>query len=139
MHEAVEIVLPWPDKRLSPNARIHRMQRAKLVKEARSAAYYLALEARAKRLSGSDRLALDLTFCPPDKRRRDWDNVIASLKGAFDGIADACGVDDSRWQVSFRWGDPCKGGAVVCVVKSVQEALEAIGIRNPPAGGAPEG
>lgn len=33
------------------------------------------------------------------------------------------------------WHEAWRGQ--VCVVKSVEEALEAIGIRNPPAGGAP--
>jgi crossover junction endodeoxyribonuclease RusA len=62
----------------------------------------------------SDSAHLQLTISPPDKRHRDTDNVIASLKSALDGIADATGIDDSRWQ----WQapvvtTPCKSGRIV--------------------------
>jgi crossover junction endodeoxyribonuclease RusA len=39
--------------------------------------------------------------------------VIASFKSARDGIADALGIDDSKWAVSYRFGDVIKGGRVV--------------------------
>jgi len=114
----IEMSLPWPNKSLSPNARVHRMARAKLVKVQRKQATYLALEAGAKRLRGAPKMSVDLTMCPPDRRRRDWDNVIGSLKGAFDGLADASGVDDSLWRVSWEWGEPIKGGEIKVTMRT---------------------
>lgn len=42
-------------------------------------------------------LAVCLVFVPPDRRHRDLDNCIASIKAGLDGLADVLGVDDSRW------------------------------------------
>ena len=36
-----------------------------------------------------------ITFYCPDRRRRDIDNLLASLKPSLDGIAQATGIDDS--------------------------------------------
>ena len=38
-------------------------------------------------------------FYPPDKRRRDDDNVIAAFKAGRDGLADALRIDDSRFRL----------------------------------------
>jgi crossover junction endodeoxyribonuclease RusA len=38
--------------------------------------------------------------------------MIASHKAAQDGIADALGIDDSKFECSYRLGEPVKGGAV---------------------------
>ena len=55
-----------------------------------------------------------INFAPPDKRRRDLDNIIASLKSCQDALSDAAMVDDSQfkmhWPVEFL--PPEKGGAV---------------------------
>ena len=112
------ITLPWPDRRLSPNARVHWSRRAKAVKLARQAALALAFEAGARklRITGQPRIAM--TFCPPDRRRRDMDNLIASMKAANDGIADALNVDDSRFISTYSMGQPVKGGAVVVTVRA---------------------
>jgi crossover junction endodeoxyribonuclease RusA len=58
------------------------------------------------------RLHLSLVFSPPDKKRRDLDNMLASVKSALDGIADATGCDDSKWSLSITKADPVPGGAV---------------------------
>lgn len=107
----ITFFLPWPDSKLSPNARLHWAKKAKAAKKARQSAYVHALEAKAVRLD-ADRLNVSLTFHAPDKRRRDTDNAISSMKNALDGIAQATGIDDSKWQLAFRWGDPVPGGAV---------------------------
>jgi crossover junction endodeoxyribonuclease RusA len=56
---------------------------------------------------------LSLTFCPPDKRRRDDDNCISSFKAGRDGIAEALGIDDSQLSLLVKMGQPVKGGAVL--------------------------
>lgn len=110
----IEVVLPWPPRGLSPNARQHWAALAKAKKAFRSRC---ALEAR---LQGVPRIAngaqahalIALTFRPPDRRARDLDNVLASLKSGLDGLVDVLGVDDARWALSIQWGAPVKGGAV---------------------------
>lgn len=107
----ITFFLPWPDRRLSPNAREHWFKKAKITKKARESAWATALEAKVSRIS-ADRLSVRVTFCAPNKRRRDLDNCIGAFKAAGDGIAQAVGIDDSKWSVSYQWGDVVPGGAV---------------------------
>lgn len=110
-----QIVLPWPDNRLSPNARGHWAIKAKAVAAARSDAFYAAKAAGVPTLHEGP-IRLVWTFHPPDKRARDLDNMIACTKGVADGIADAWGVNDARFEPTYRRGDPVKGGRVVVEV-----------------------
>ena len=90
------ITLPLPDRKLSPNARIHWAQRSKLVKSHRKKAHVMALMQL-----GTDKAfrfkSYRLTFYWPDKRRRDRDNASSCCKSYMDGISDAIGQDDSEW------------------------------------------
>lgn len=113
------IVLAWPDKVLSPNSRVHWSKRAAATKAARTAAFYLTRAAVTIKPTW-DRVRLSVTFCPPNARRRDLDNCIASCKGIFDGISDALGIDDSRFEPSFRMSSPVKGGAVRVEITPIQ-------------------
>lgn len=117
--------LPWPDKRLSPNARIHWAQKAHVVDEAKRGAYYLAL---ADGLSLPDEpLQVWIKVCPPDKRRRDIDNIHASLKAALDGIFRAAGVDDSQVKRTvLDWGEVEQGGAVYVSIAPLEIVVEAV-------------
>lgn len=92
--------LGWPDKKLSPNARVHWATLSKAKKKAKQDAYYLALEAGLGKLD-ADRLDVKLTFYPPSRRRYDADNLLASHKAALDGISMATGIDDSKFQITF--------------------------------------
>lgn len=65
--------------------------------------------------------SIAVTFRPPDKRRRDKDNMIASFKSGQDGIADALGVDDSTLPVSHETGTPVRGGRVDVVFSCYKE------------------
>lgn len=56
---------------------------------------------------------LSLTFCPPDRRKRDDDNLVAAFKAGRDGIAQAMGIDDHRLSLLVRMGDPVEHGAVL--------------------------
>ncbi len=110
------IVLPWPDRRLSPNARLHWGARAKLAGEARRVGYVMAWAApisdRAE-LREASNLRLTIRLSPPDKRRRDQDNLVASLKAPLDGIAAACRFDDACIrQTVVEWGAQIDGGSV---------------------------
>lgn len=92
-----EVTLPWPLKALNPNARVHWSVKAKAAKEYRHACHMLA---RAARLQApeSEVIHLHLDFYPPTRRARDDDNVVAMFKSGRDGIADALGINDSRFR-----------------------------------------
>lgn len=107
----ITFTIPWPDRTLSPNARCHWARKAKAVKAARSLAAW-TVRAAIQRKPGWGRVYVSMTFCPPDKRRRDRDNLIAGMKAATDGIADALGIDDSLFECTYAMGDVVKGGLV---------------------------
>lgn len=113
----VGLSLGWPHADLSPNARVHWGQKSRASKAARHEAGW-AMRREFKGKPGWQRVAIEMVFCPPDNRRRDLDNLIASMKPAADGIADAIGVDDSLFQTTYRMGEPVKGGAVLVTVRA---------------------
>lgn len=111
------VLLPWPDKRLSPNARMFYRKLAEVKKLARDTAHketlaQLPLQARQSVAQGEERIPLTITFFPPDKRLRDDDNMVASFKAYRDGIADALHVDDRRFRPHYVFSDPDKPGRV---------------------------
>lgn len=102
-HIARELVLPWPDKALHPNSRGHWSKRAKAAKAARQSAFILSREAGWRELNfppGPIHVWVD--GYAADRRRRDADGLLSSLKSALDGIADSLGVDDRRF-VPHPW------------------------------------
>lgn len=95
---ARELVLLWPSRDLHPNARVHYQRRAKAAKLARTEGRVVAIASGWKHLTLPEgRLHLWIDFYPPDKRRRDDDGLLSSFKPYRDGIADALGIDDSRF------------------------------------------
>lgn len=93
-----ELVLPWPDRTLSPNSRAHWTKLAKARKKARADAHMLTKAAGWHLVKLPEgRLHLWIDFYPPDRRRRDDDNLLSSTKAQRDGIADALGIDDHRF------------------------------------------
>lgn len=94
----VRISLPWPDKSLASNARVHWRAKANSARKARLDAFWLSKEEKVER----DPMAiLRITCHPPDKRRRDVQNMPSMLKNYIDGIADAMGCDDHKFRVRF--------------------------------------
>jgi crossover junction endodeoxyribonuclease RusA len=91
--QPVVIDLPWPHKDLSPNARVHHMRHYKVKKQFLKDCFLLTLASKVE--IGPGRHRLDLVFYPSNKRRRDRDNLLASMKAGIDGLAAALGVDDS--------------------------------------------
>lgn len=119
------IRLPWPPAVLSPNARAHWASKASRAKKYRRDAC-IAAQAAGCRKIGCEALSVEITFYPPDRRHRDTDNMLASIKAGLDGIADAAGVDDSRWHWGMARGEPVKGGAVLVHVRP-KDTWQAIG------------
>lgn len=110
------IQLPWPPPELSPNGRCHFMKKHRIGKKYKEAAFYLT-KAAGILIDHDGPIHLVITFHPPTIRRRDDDNQIAMMKWGRDGIALALGVDDNRFRPEYRFGDPCKGGAVTVEIK----------------------
>ena len=108
------VVLSWPSRDLHPNARVHWSRRAKAAKAQRHAADVLALQAGWARMPLPDgRIHVWIDAYPPDRRHRDTDGVLSSLKSALDGIADALGVNDRRFVPHpYLHDEPRKGGEV---------------------------
>lgn len=111
--------LPWPDPRLNPNARLHWRVKKGVVKKARNDAAYLTYDAMPigarecrQAFAGEGAIPVAIRFYPPDNRHRDADNMVAMLKSALDGIADALGVNDRRFKPVFYFEDADKPGRV---------------------------
>lgn len=88
------VTLPLPLKNLSPNSRCHWRAKAAAVK-----AYRFAAKAAAWKLGGKplEAAQVQCKFYFRDVRRRDNDNLLASMKSAFDGLVDAgVFVDDNQ-------------------------------------------
>lgn len=97
---ALELVLPWPSKDLSPNARVHYRVKAAATKLARHTAVVLAHEAGWKGLQlppGRLHLWIDC-YQAPGKKLPDDDNMIGRCKAYRDGIAQVLGIDDRRFK-----------------------------------------
>lgn len=108
-----ELTLPWPNPRLSPNSRKHWRRVAEVKQAAKREAWALALQSRLTAPAGRPTVAM--LFYPPDRRRRDLDNCIASMKPALDGIAQAIGVDDSTFRLQAEMADEIRPGGQVVV------------------------
>lgn len=106
--------LPWPAPALSPNARQHWATAARAKKAYRARCRAIATQAGVGGLpAGLTRVAAFLTFLPPDRRGRDWDNMLASMKSGLDGLADAVGINDRDWRLAMNVADPVAGGQVL--------------------------
>ena len=90
------VTLRLPDLALSPNARVHWAQKAAATRAYRTLAHVRGLEAlgNVDHLPRWKRATARAIFYVPDRRRRDRDNLLASLKAAFDGFVDAGILED---------------------------------------------
>jgi crossover junction endodeoxyribonuclease RusA len=116
------VLCPWPPRQLSPNARADRRAVAGIRAKFRADCGWCAKAAGVRQMPPAP-LHVDLTFCPPDRRPRDMDNMLSSFKAGLDGIADVVGVDDSFWSLTIRKGEPVPGGEVVVRVGPPVDAV----------------
>lgn len=104
------IRLGWPNSALSPNSRKDRRSITDIRKRAKQEGW---AEAKKHRAEIAENAHILIEFFPPDNRRRDLDNLLASMKSHLDGIASAAGVDDAGWSFTISKGPKVKGGAVL--------------------------
>lgn len=116
----ITITLPFPPAELNPN---RKNGRAWGVTHALKTRYLgdcrvLTLQAMGKWVPPVGKLALEITFVQPDKRRRDMDNLFAAMKSGLDGISQALGVDDQHFDpVTIRREFGTKPGEVRVVIQ----------------------
>ena len=122
MTETHLIRLSWPDPALSGNARGHWSKKARATRAYRQEAAHAAYE-RGLHMDKNPQAVLDFFFFPPDRRRRDAQNLPSMMKAAIDGIADAMGCDDHEFTCRFqsKLEAPVKGGSVLVRVSAGEE------------------
>ena len=112
---AAVVILGWPDRKLAPNNSKGRHWGG--ISDARQMARDQgALAARAFRgaIGRHQALAMAVRVEPPDRKRRDLDNIHASLKSYIDGIAAEIGFDDYQIRrVTLDRVDPVQDGRIV--------------------------
>ena len=113
----VRITLPWPPSGLQPHAKGSRWAKSSATRAYRRDAFYLA---RAAGVATIPDAILTITYCPPDRRARDAQNLPGMLKPAIDGIADAMGCDDRgfRVRVPDSFVPPVPGGAIIVEIST---------------------
>jgi Holliday junction resolvase RusA-like endonuclease len=90
-----------PDRDLNPNKRLHHMALYKAKHLAKQEAYLRVLEQGRPR-SPMPQAHITITWVAKDKRRRDIDNLFASMKPYIDGLVLAgVIVDDSARHVGY--------------------------------------
>ena|SRR3990167_3202428 len=99
--QSIILSLPWPPDELHPNkaVRLHWSVKAKARRMYREQVGWIAKEevyhppgqrvGNIRILPFNPPVIAQVTFFVPDRRRRDTDNLMTSLKAAWDGIVDA--------------------------------------------------
>jgi len=109
----VTIELPWPPASLSGHNKGHWRGKAAIVAQHRLWARNATLAAKVRAPARGD-IRVIVGFYPPD-RRGDRVNFPNRLKPYFDGIAEALGVNDSRFLPSYHFCEPIKGRGKVVI------------------------
>jgi crossover junction endodeoxyribonuclease RusA len=115
----MQVTLPFPPKELNPNQRNHWSVLARAKKRYRELCWVLALKAglTPEAVKGWEAADVHLNFYPPDRRGRDGDNMLAAMKAGIDGLADAVGMDDKHFKVTFDVSDDIGGMVKVSISK----------------------
>jgi crossover junction endodeoxyribonuclease RusA len=111
-------VLPYVRPPLTLNGRLHHMARYRITRQVKADVHRLAVAARLPK--SCRRAAVTLVYEPPDRRRRDTDNLFATIKPAVDGLV-AYGLvpdDDSRHVATVcRVGEVVRGGRLWLLIE----------------------
>jgi crossover junction endodeoxyribonuclease RusA len=108
------VTLPWPPKELSPNFRGHWSKVNKFKQAYKEDCWILTKAAKIKPPE-QGKINLWITFYPPNKRTRDLDNMLASIKYGLDGYAAALGVDDSIFNLRIEMSEEVMGMVKVTI------------------------
>jgi Holliday junction resolvase RusA-like endonuclease len=109
--ETPALTLPWPDKRLSSNARVHFIARSRITRAHKAWAITLA-QAHPQAFPAHGDIGLRVTFHPPS-RRIDRQNMPHLVKAYIDGLALGWRINDRRFLPEYAYAEPVRGGRVV--------------------------
>ncbi|KGF17384.1 crossover junction endodeoxyribonuclease RusA superfamily protein [Corynebacterium freneyi] len=84
--------LPYSRPPLTANQRLHWAAKARITADVRRTTMLLARAAKLPR--DREHVTVALHYVPRDRRRRDADNLVPTLKAACDGLVDAGLVPD---------------------------------------------
>lgn len=104
------ITLPFPSSKLSGQHNAHHWVTRPIINAHRENAAEKAKEAGIVVPDDGD-IRIHVRFIPPD-RRGDRVNFPNRMKPYFDGIADALGINDSRFLPSYEFCEPQRPGRV---------------------------
>lgn len=111
MQRPAPIILPWPPASLSGHNDGHWSGKSGTVKRHRAKAQDVTTKAAVAVPEEGD-LHLHIRFVPPD-RRSDRVNFPNRMKPYIDGIADALGINDKRFDVpTYFCAEPERPGRV---------------------------
>jgi crossover junction endodeoxyribonuclease RusA len=97
-----------PPKELSPNARIHWSKKVRFKNQQKDLGHALASR-YAHEFTDAKSIAVSLIYYTKTKRSRDSDNLMASCKAIFDGIAMGLMVNDKIFNpITIDRGEPDK-------------------------------
>jgi len=124
---ALRITLAWPPRQLSPNGRIHHMERYRFKKAAKDTAYWVTRAEMGAKFGptftkaehdGKSDVPIKIIAHPiAGKVRPDDDNLLASCKAALDGIALGLGINDRFFRpTGIEWAEPVPNGKVIVEV-----------------------
>ena len=106
------IVLPFPPAILAGHAGFKGgYAKARVTKEWRAKVGMAVLPYAADLVLGEGDIAIAVRFVPPSNRG-DRCNFPNRMKPVFDGIADALGVNDSRFVPAYTFAAPEKPGRI---------------------------
>lgn len=119
----LSIILPWPDSKLSPNSRVHYRVKMGIKAKAREEGAWIAMSETRPLFKKNARLQMQLIIHPPDKRGRDMDNILASLKSSLDGVFDGINYNDKQVRrIVLDYADVVPWGKIeVCITELVPE------------------
>ena len=131
MTTAITITLPFPYPELSPNSRCGWQAKAAAVQAYRHECKVEAMNAFREKYAGLANwlpmppIEATITFVLKDKRRHDWDNLLASFKAGIDGIVDAGLLPDDdvkSWSPTLRYEQGAVAGVRVELTAGGPEA-----------------
>lgn len=112
---------PWPPRECSPNVRTHWAKKHRAVKSYRFAVGCFVRaqlqEQNHKWVGKEPALDVLLRCTPPTQRRRDRDNMLASMKALLDTVAEELGVDDYVFRPHVVMEEPALMPGVVLVLR----------------------
>lgn len=123
------IRLPWPDTKLTPHAKGHWREKADATKNARALSWSVAMQ--RPRVPTLPDAVIHVEYWPK-AYRGDVHNMHGRVKAYIDGIADAMGCDDRRFEVHFPavWAGKSERGEVVFRVLPPMVDIPVIGAVN---------